>query len=168
MATPSGTQLFEIYDQVRVDIFGTNDSWTASAASGVPTSVMDIYAQKIASRINLFTTDGNVCLNFTTGTVTPNRHEIYALIEMGIAMLVYQTQTSILRRLASGLGVSTSIGDGVSVKNADGVEISTAGRYQERVRAFLKDGALLKEDFRDALNQYRYGFNGRNAARYIY
>jgi hypothetical protein len=169
MATPSGTKLFEIYDQIRVDIFGTNDNWTATAASGIPTSVMDIYAQKIVSRVNgRLSRDSFVQINTTTGAVTPNQDQVYALIETGVTMLIKDTEMSLMKRLSSGLGQTVSTGEGVSVKNADGVAISTVARFQERIRAFLSDKSGAREDFRRQLMDYKYELVTRNRKRYLY
>jgi len=168
MATPSGTQLYNIYDQIRVDIFGTNDDWTATAASGFVTSVMDIYAQKVASRINGQLSQHNyVRVNTTTGGVTPAIDQVYALLETGITALIRDTEVSLLKRLASGLGITTGKGEGSVVKNADSVNISTALRYQERIRAFLGDRNSAKEDFKTQLRQFKYDIlSGRK--RYVY
>jgi len=168
MATPSGTQLFDIYDQVRVDIFGTNESWTADASSGIPTTAFDIYAQKIASRINLHTNHNHVSLSFTAGTISPDTDAIYALLEMGIIMVIKETEQSLLKRLTSGLGITTGgVAEGVKAKNVDGVEISTVVRYQERIRAFLSDKRSAREDFKDALKQYKYD-NRSGCGIYVY
>jgi len=168
MTTPSGTQLYEIYDQVRVDVFGTNDSWTSSAASGLPTSVMDIYAQKVASRVNGQLSRHNyVQVNTTTGAVSPSIDQIYALLETGILALIRDTEVSLLKRLSNGLGMTTGSGEGVVVRNADSVQISTAARYQERIRAFLSDRNTAKDDFKTQLKQFKYDILS-NRKRYVY
>ena len=169
MVTPSGTKLFEIYDQVRVDIFGTNDSWTDSAASGIPTSVMDVYAQKISSRINgCISIHNYVQVNTTTGGVTPAQDQVYSLLEMGMLMLIKDTEASLLKRLTSGLGQTVSAGEGVSVRNADGVAISTVARFQERILAFLQDKKGSREDFRRQLMNFKYELATSNRKRYVY
>jgi len=168
MVTPSGTKMFEIYDQVRVDVFGTDASWTATAASGIPTSVMDIYAQKVTSRINGQISQNNyVQINTTTGAVTPAIDQVYALLETGILALIRDTEVSLLRRLANGLGMTTGSGEGVVVRNADSVQISTATRYQERIRAFLSDRNSAKDDFKTQLRQFKYDLMS-NRKRYVY
>jgi hypothetical protein len=168
MPTPTGTKLYEIHDQVRTDIFGTNASWTADATSGIPVSAMDIYSQKIASRINLHTEDSHVSLNLTTGAVSPANDSIYALLEMGILMVIKETEQSLLKRLATGLGMtSTGTAEGASVRNADGVAISTVARFQERIRAFLSDKHNAREDFKEALAQYKYDFRAGHGL-YVY
>lgn len=171
MTVPSGSALDTIFDQVRVDVFGTDgktDTWTASSASGIPDSALEIYAQKIAHRINLHVANNHVTLSTTAGTVAPATDPIYALLEMGILMVVKETEQSLLKRLITGLGMTTSsTGEGVSVKNADGVAISTVIRYQERIRAFLSDRRGAREDFKEALTQYKYDYRcGRGA--YVY
>lgn len=168
MVTPTGTALYEIYDQVRVDIFGTNEDWTASAASGIPTSAMDIYAQKIASRINLHTSHNHVTLNFTTGIYLPPTSAIAALLEMGMLMVIKETEQSLMKRLRTGLGLLTiGTAEGAAVKNADGVSVSTVIRYQERLRAFLSDKNTARKDFKEALRQYKYDHRAGSAC-YVY
>lgn len=168
MVTPSGTKLYEIYDQVRVDVFGTNSSWTTTAASGLPTSVMDIYAQKVASRINgQISIHNYVQINTTTGGVSPATDQIYALLETGILALIRDTEVSLLKRLANGLGMTTGTGEGAVVRNADSVNISTATRYQERIRAFLGDRNSAKDDFKSQLRQFKYDLLS-NRKRYVY
>jgi hypothetical protein len=168
MVTPSGSALFDVYDQVRVDIFGTNESWTASVASGIPTSAMDIYAQKIASRINLHTSHNHVTLNTTVGTYSPATSAISALLEMGMLMVIKETEQSLMKRLRTGLGLATvGTAEGAAVKNADGVSVSTALRYQERLRAFLSDKNSARDDFKEALRQYKYDHRAGSAC-YVY
>jgi len=170
MVTPSGTKLYEIYDQVRVDVFGTNDEWTTTAASGLPTSVMDVYAQKVASRINgQLSMHNYVQINTTTGAVSPAIDQVYALLETGILALIRDTEVSLLKRLSSGLGMNTGTGggEGAVVRNADSVQVSTAARYQERIRAFLNDRNTAKEDFKTQLRQFKYDLLS-NRKRYVY
>jgi len=171
MSVPSGSALDVVFDQVRVDVFGTDsktNTWTASSASGIPDSAMEIYAQKIANRINLHVANSHVTLNTTTGAVSPATDPIYALLEMGILMVIKETEQSLLKRLITGLGMTTSsTAEGVSAKNADGVAISTVVRFQERIRAFLSDKRSAREDFKEALAQYKYDYrSGRGV--YVY
>lgn len=168
MVTPSGTALYEIYDQVRVDVFGSADEWTATAASGIPTSVMDIYAQKVASRINgQISMNNYVQINTTAGTFTPAIDQVSALLETGIVALIRDTEVSLLKRLAGGLGMGASSAEGVVVKNADSVQISTGLRFQERIRAFLGDRNSAKEDFKTQMRQFKYDLLS-NRKRYVY
>ena len=169
MASPSGSVLGNIYDMVRMDIFGSTDAWVQSAASGIPNSQMDIYTQKIAYRINMAVAiSEHVTINTTAGTVSPARDEIYNLLIIGIEALIKNTESSLLKRLSSGVGMTVSSGEGVSVKNADGVQVSNLSRYQERMRVALSESKQAMQDFKDALAQYKYEVAGLTRRRYVY
>ena len=72
-----------------------------------------------------------------------------------------------LRRLANGLGMTTGAGEGVVVRNADSVQVSTASRYQARIRTFLGASNSAKEDFKTQLKQFKYDLLS-NRKRYVY
>lgn len=163
-----------IYDAVRLDI---GDPEASIFDDGFLSRILIKAVRRLNRALGLSVSDrpkgipGNfggqrikvnpIVANLSAGTITPNNDEIYDLVVLQMEVIILESETSALKRLAaSSTGPFASFAgsasqDGISVTNADGVSISISpSRLSSRFDLHKFDVKSRKEELKDAILQY--------------